>query len=217
MSTLPMISVVIAVHNGEKYIGRCIRSILNQSLPRSAYEVIVVNDGSTDKTEFALRLFENDLKVFNHVEKRGLPASLNTGIKNALGQFVVRLDADDYVHEEYLNILSLHLRMNAKMDAVACDYILVDDHENVLETKNCLDEPIGCGIMFRIDQLVDVGLYDDQFLSREDEDLQIRFLKKYKIDRIQLPLYRYRRHESNMTNDLARMKQFKEVLNKKHM
>jgi hypothetical protein len=55
--------------------------------------------------------------------------------------------------------------------------------------------------MFRTDHLIDIGLYDESFLLHEERDLRIRFRQKYNIHRLELPLYRYRRHEDNMTND----------------
>lgn len=215
MKNPPQISVIIPAHNQEKYIGRCLRSVLNQTYA-DRYEIIVINDGSTDRTAYALDLFREDIQLIENPEKLGLPASLNRGIRKAHGQFIVRLDADDYVHAEYLNVLSLHLRLNEHMDAVACDYLLVDDDETVLGRRNCLEHPIGCGIMFRIEQLIDIGLYDEEFLSREDEDLRARFLRKHKIDRVALPMYRYRRHENNMTNDDARMEAYAKALQIKH-
>ena len=216
MPNLASVSVLIAVHNAERYIGRCIRSILNQSLPSEDYETIVINDASTDRTAYALELFCDEIRLIENSERCGLSKSLNRGIRQARGKFLVRLDGDDYVHREYLNVLKLHLAMNDDMDAVACDYHLVDDHEHVLEVKNCLEDPVACGIMFRLDQIIDVGLYDEDFLLREDEDLRIRFLKKHTIDRVQLPLYRYRRHENNMTNNNAEMERFGRRLEEKH-
>ena len=138
--------------------------------------------------------------------------TLNIGIKKARGQFIVRVDADDFVHWDYLKILSMHLQLNHDIDAIACDYQLVNDHQDVLAQVNCLEKPIGCGIMFRLDQLIDIGLYDEDFLVREDEDLRIRFLKKYSISRVQLPFYRYRQHENNTSGNLADMQQYHDVL-----
>ncbi len=83
MTHLPTVSLVVAVRNQEKYIGRCIRSILNQTYPRGDYEVIVVNDASTDQTKFALELFENEIKLINNETRKGLPGSLNVGIRSA--------------------------------------------------------------------------------------------------------------------------------------
>jgi len=176
MLTVSTVSVIIPVHNQERYIGRCLRSILNQSLDRESYEVVVVNDGSTDRTLDGLHHFLGDIRLLENPDCLGLPASINKGIKEARGQFVVRLDSDDYVHSDFLKLLMMHLRMNSNFDAIATDYLLIDDHENILDQVNCTDKPIGCGVMFRIEQLIDIGLYDESFLSREDEDLRIRFL-----------------------------------------
>lgn len=216
MRHAPVVSVVIPVHNQETYIGRCIRSVLNQKFPERDLEIIVVNDGSTDRTRYALDLFREDIRILDHPECRGLPASLNTGIRAARGRLVVRVDADDYVHNEYVNVLSLHLLLNGELDAVACDYLLVDDEEQVLRAVDCMDEPIGCGIMFRIEHLIELGLYDEELLIHEDRDLRIRFLERFSIHRVPLPLYRYRRHNGNMTNDAERAAVFHDRLEAKH-
>jgi len=216
MNRVPSVSVVIPVHNQEMYVGRCLRSILNQSLNREDYEIIVVDDGSTDRSLEALHHFQGDIRLLSHGACQGLPAAINSGVREARGQFIVRLDSDDYVHTDFLKILALYLRMNSHFDAVACDYLLVDDHENILRQADCSQEPIGCGIMFRVEQLIDIGLYDENFLSREDEDLRIRFLKKHDIHRAALPLYRYRRHGNNMTNNQNRMDHFQKILDEKH-
>jgi glycosyltransferase involved in cell wall biosynthesis len=214
---MPTISVLITAYNVERYIGRAIRSALNQSIPRDAYEIIVINDCSADRTRFALEVFEDDIKLINNEKRLGLPASLNKGIKKAKGRFVVRLDGDDYVHKDFLKVLELHLSLNDDIDAIACDYLLVDNDERILGKMNCTEAPIACGIMFRIGQFIDVGLYDENFLAREDEDLRIRFLQKYKIERVQLPLYRYRRHNNNLTNNKDKMNRYNQMLNKKHL
>jgi glycosyltransferase involved in cell wall biosynthesis len=213
---IPTISVLITAYNVEKYVGRALRSVLNQSLDRNSYEIIVVNDCSTDRTRFALEVFEDEIRLVHNDTRIGLPRSLNRGIRRVKGQFIVRVDGDDYIHRDFLKILELHLRLNEEIDAAACDYFLVDDDEHILARKDCMAEPIACGIMFRIEQLIDIGLYDEDFLCREDEDLRLRFLKKYQIERVKLPLYRYRKHENNMTNDAERMEYFQSMLTQKH-
>ena len=214
---MPTISVLITAYNVERYIGRAIRSALDQSIPRDTYEIIVINDCSIDRTRFALEVFEDDIRLINNEKRLGLPASLNKGIRRAKGRFVVRLDGDDYVHKDFLKVLNLHLSLNDNIDAIACDYLLVDNDEHILNKVNCKESPVACGIMFRICQLIDVGLYDENFLAKEDEDLRIRFLQKYKIERVQLPLYRYRRHSNNLTNDKDKIDTYNQMLNKKHL
>ncbi len=212
-----LVSVLVPVHNQEKYIGRCLRSLLHQSMDQRDYEIIIINDGSTDKTRYALELFQGDIiKVIHQEENKGLPYSLNTGIQHADGKYIVRVDSDDYVNKQYLLFLSTFLEMNEYMDAVACDYILVDSDERVLDVKNFFDEPIGCGVMFRKSQLIKVGMYDAEMKLHEDKDLLIRFQKHYKIHSVELPLYRYRRHDTNITNNAQLMDSYMRKLTEKH-
>ena len=94
------VSVIVPVYNSELYIGRCIRSLLNQSINPENYEIILINDGSSDNTKKAIEPFVGDLIIIENKKNLGLPASLNKGIKKARGQFIVRVDSDDYVHVE---------------------------------------------------------------------------------------------------------------------
>ena len=210
------VSVIVAAHNEERFIGRCIRSLLAQRFPRDKFEVVVVNDGSTDRTPMILASFGSDIRVLTNDTNIGLPASINRAVHTIHSKYLVRVDADDYVNGSFLDVLYMFLAENPDLDAVACDYLLVDDREDVLGRRNCMDEPIACGIMFRTDQLLDVGLYDETFLLHEDRDLRVRFLEKHTIHRIPLPLYRYRRHADNITNDTAAMEHHYQRLIDKH-
>jgi glycosyltransferase involved in cell wall biosynthesis len=216
MPKIPTVAVLVAAHNQEKYIGRCIRSLLTQSYPREDYEIVVVDDASNDKTAYALRLFDGEIRILTNPSKCGLPGSLNRAIRSTNAQFIVRVDGDDYVNRDFLLFLHAFLNHNSYMDAVACDYLVVNDREEVLTRENCQEHPIACGIMFRSDQLVAIGLYDESFLAHEDLDLRIRFLQKYTVSRVELALYRYRRHENNLTNDTRSMAEHYERLRAKH-
>jgi GT2 family glycosyltransferase len=216
MTKIPTISVLVPAHNQEKYIGRCLRSLLSQNFARDAFEIVVIDDSSQDRTPFALELFKDEILLVRNETNLGLPSSLNRGIRAASAPYVVRVDSDDYVNAEFLPILHLFLSNNRYMDAIACDYLVVDDREEVLERKNCIEDPIACGIMFRTEQLIDIGLYDESFLLHEDRDLRFRFLQKYKIHRLELPLYRYRRHGANITNNAEHMAHYMTRLIQKH-
>jgi len=198
---LPHISVIIPVFNQEKWIGRCLRSLLNQTMNRSEYEIIVVDDGSEDRSDYALELFIDEIVVVKNEKNLGLPSALNKGIKKSKANYIIRVDGDDYVNEYFLFLLYEFIEQNKYMDAVACDYLLVDNKEEVISRKNCIEDPIGCGIMFKSNHLLEIGLYDEEFQLHEERELRHRFEKKYKIHRLELPLYRYRRHENNITND----------------
>ena len=105
-STLPKkISVIVAAYNQEKFIGRCLRSLLNQSINPSEFEIIVVNDGSTDRTSYALELFHGSITVIENSVNLGLPAALNVGINHSSSEYLIRVDSDDYVNSNFLNFL----------------------------------------------------------------------------------------------------------------
>tara|TARA_B110000483_G_C18190182_1_gene540599 strand:+ start:1758 stop:2432 length:675 start_codon:yes stop_codon:yes gene_type:complete len=214
-NSIVSVSVIIPVFNQEIYISRCLRSILDQSLDKDEYEIIVIDDGSKDKTKKILQNFKDQIKVIFNKNNKGLAYSLNKGIKNSKGRFIVRLDSDDYVNREYLKILQMYLLYNNESNAVSCDYYLVDEKEKILKKENSKKNPIGCCIMFRVESLISVGMYDKNFLVHEDKDLRIRFTKKYSIDRIALPLYRYRKHPNNITKNKSKMKlHYKKLINK---
>ena len=210
------ISVLVTAYNEQAYIGRCLRSLLDQSISRHVFEIIVVNDASTDLTSYALDVFGESIRVINNEKNLALPASINRGIEVAQGDYIVRVDGDDYVNSEFLNFLHSYLTFNDYVDAVACDYFLVDDDEQVISRVNCDLEPIGCGIMFKRRHLIDVGLYDPAFKRHEDKDLRLRFEQKYSVKRLDLPLYRYRQHQNNITNNTVLMNKYMEALKVKH-
>lgn len=210
------VSIIISTYNAEKYISRAIRSCMEQSMPKKDYEIIVVDDGSTDNTRYILESFGDWIRVIWLGENKGLPYASNVGIKNSLSRFVVRVDADDFIHEDLLKTEYLYLSLNNDIDAVSCDYYIVDDSENTLERRSANKSPIACGIMFRKDYLVGIGLYDEKFLLMEDEDLRIRFLRKYTIYNIPLPLYRYRMHDNNSTGNTDEVSKYRKLLESKH-
>lgn len=214
--TRPEISVIVPVHNQEKFVGRCMRSLLAQDIDRDLYEIILINDGSTDRSDYAIDMFADEIRIVSLPTNRGLPAALNAGLQEAYGDLVVRVDADDYVNARFLSVLHLWLTENPDIDAVACDYLLVDNDEEVLGRENCDSEPIACGIMFRMSHLQELGLYDEDFMVHEDLEFRHRFTRKYSITRLPVPLYRYRRHASNMTNDLPRQEHYLSMLKEKY-
>jgi glycosyltransferase involved in cell wall biosynthesis len=211
-----MVSLIITTFNYARYVERAIRSALDQSLPLDRYEIIVVNDASTDHTPAILANYEDQVRVFNFEQNQGLAAARNFGIKKARGQFVVFLDADDYIHRDLLKVQKLFLEENNALDAVSTDYWLVDERGAHLKHVSAEEQPIACGVMFRKDFLFEVGLYDEDFKAREEEDLRIRWLKRFKIYNLILPLYRYRMHDRNLTKNDEAMDDAAKLLDKKH-
>lgn len=216
----PIVSVIVAVYNQERFIGRCLRSLLDQTMSHKDYEIIVINDGSNDRTQYALELFsdssDSSVKVITNKKNRGLPAAINQGIKASRAPYVVRVDSDDFVNVNFLNFLHFYLEVNEFADAIACDYYLLDDEEKVISRGSCANDPIACGIMFHKEHLFDIGLYDESFQCHEEREIRIRFEQKYNIHYLKLPLYRYRRHKNNLTNNLEKMEHHHQKLIAKH-
>lgn len=106
-------SIIIPAFNQEKYIKKCVKSALEQNFSGS-FEVIVINDGSFDKTSEILKEFKDDrLKIFNN-ENSGAAYSRNFGIKKAVGEYIVFLDSDDILEK---NALSTFYDANKLLDA----------------------------------------------------------------------------------------------------
>ena len=204
----PEISIIIPAYNAEKYIERTLRSCLSQSFADDNYEIIVIDDGSSDSTSRICSYYKEDIRYIQLDQNKGLPSAINIGIHNARSRYIVRVDADDYVHEDLLKVLYLFLSLNTSMHAVACDYFIVDETETVIERMNCAQHPIGCGIMFRKDSLIEIGLYDESFLMAEEVELRQRFEQNWQIHHVQVPLYRYLKHSANMTRNKDRYNHF---------
>lgn len=124
------ISVIVPVYNVEKYISRCIQSILLQSY--SNYELIVVNDGSTDASgdicdSFAMK--DKRIKVI-HQNNLGVSRARNRGLCEASGSYITFIDGDDWVDVKYLEILLGAVQNNA--DIAICGGVEINDHNAVL-------------------------------------------------------------------------------------
>ena len=214
---LPDITVVVCTFNHGAWIERCIRSLLNQKfIKKDDFEIILIDDKSTDSTKKILKNFSDleNIKIHSNKKNIGLPKSLNKAIKLSKGRYVTRVDSDDYVQRNFLFLSKLFLDMNREYQAVAVDYIKVDNFETVLSKENCLKNEIACGIMYRKECLINIGLYNEKFKMREGHEINQRFKKKFKIGRLELPLYKYRMHKKNRTKNLKRVNYFDKLLKK---
>lgn len=194
---LPDISIIITNYNYGKYLSRAIRSCLNQV--NVSHEVIVVDDCSTDDSLNRLDVFKDKIRILKTEKNSGVACAANLGIKNALGQFIIRVDADDYVSSEMCYFMKKYLESNHDAFCVSCDYELVDNYENLIERKYASKDNISCGIMYRKDLLIELGGYNSNFRHREEEELRKRLGEYYKIHHLNIPFYRYRMHKTNKT------------------
>lgn len=135
-----LISVVVPIYKVEKYLKRCIDSILNQTYKR--IEIILVDDGSPDKCgeicdEYANK--DNRVRVIHKING-GLSDARNCGIEIARGDYIIFVDSDDYIHEQMCEKL-LYYSINYKADIVSCNFSYVYDNK-VEENKMSIKEKI---------------------------------------------------------------------------
>lgn len=191
------VSVIITNYNYGKWIRRCINSLLTQSM--DSYEIIIVDDLSTDNSRNILLEYVDHPKItviFNDVNI-GVGSSSTIGAKKAMGKYIIRVDADDYVHNDFLKCLYLWASFN-NSHAVACSYQEVDFDENVLDTKTQEEGTLACGILYRADILQLLG-YWRNLRIHEDVDMISRFKENFKLEHMNIPLYRYFKHDESMT------------------
>lgn len=117
----PKVSVIVPVYNGEKYISRCLDSIIRQSYLN--IEIIIINDGSNDESESIIRLYKkrDSRIVYYSQQNKGPSEARNKGILNATGKYLVFIDADDTVDKYYVEFL-LNKMIDSNSDLVCCGY-----------------------------------------------------------------------------------------------
>jgi glycosyltransferase involved in cell wall biosynthesis len=212
------ISIIITNYNYGDYIERCIRSCISQKMTAGkGFEVIVVDDNSTDHSRKILENYSDNIECILLDENKGVAVAANEGIQHAKGRFIVRVDSDDYINENMIMIQSLFLNTRSEYLGVSVDYLEVDkDGDKKLGYFSALDEPVSCGIMYRKDLLIKEGLYNPEYRHREEKELRYRLQDKYTIGNIPIPLYRYRKHGENKTENKIELDQVDNSLDQKY-
>lgn len=214
----PLISVIIPTYNRADLIGETLRSVLDQTYPD--FEIIVVDNGSTDNTEEVVRSF-NDLRIRYHwQENSGLPAnSRNVGIVMAKGQWVAFLDSDDLWLPRKLELQVRCFEDHPDAGLVYGDAVTLGGPE---EGKSILRGGFVEGDIFQ-DQLKynhlptltvmvkkscldEMGVFDEspELRGHEDYELFLRVLSRFKAYAVKTVVARYRIHPSNLSLDGAK-------------
>ena len=127
-----LISIIIPVYNVEKYIAKCIQSLLDQTYKN--FEAIIVDDGSPDNSiKIAKELVGNDSRfVFLEKENGGLSSARNFGLDRVTGDYIVFLDSDDYYEVEALERIIGYFKVNPTIDILLFGFNIVDESHNLL-------------------------------------------------------------------------------------
>lgn len=188
----PEISVIIPVHNRKRWIGRCVESVLEQTLP--AREVIVVDDDSEDGTLDALVPYGDRVTALAQPENRGVSAARNRGLAHASSPWVCFLDSDDLWREDKLESQGQFLHAHPFYEILQCGEIWIRDGRRVNPCKHhekpqgwiwkpslarCLVSP--SAVMLRRTLLECMGGFDEELPVCEDYDLWIRIAREHAV------------------------------------
>lgn len=205
----PYFSVIIPLYNKENFVLNTIKSVWNQTF--SDYEIIIIEDCSTDKSLDIVSKIENDtIRIIRHEKNKGLSASRNTGIKNANANYLAFLDADDLWKENYLQELFHLITEFPEAKLFATNYeefysdnkILVPEN-NSKNLKNnslirdffeiSLAQPLYCPSSFCVEKSIfeTVGYYDETITFGEDVDFNIRANNEFLLAYCKKPLVQY--------------------------
>jgi len=200
------VTVIIRTHNSERFVRKAIESVLNQDISPRQYEILVIDDGSTDATRRILKSYGRKIRL---IEQKGLGyvRAINYGIINARCPYVILLDADDIFQPSIILEMSRVFTQEKDLSFVYCDYYERDTENKktrIVSLKNIFNS-VAAGIMFKKNVLRAVGMYDENFVFPE-YDLLIKITKKYKGKHIPKPLFTYHRHESSLTADRQRVR-----------
>jgi glycosyltransferase involved in cell wall biosynthesis len=187
----PKISVIMPTYNRSHLISRAIKSVLGQTFRN--FELIVINDGSTDETEKAVRRFKDKRIIYIKRKHAGVSAARNVGLAHALGEYIAYLDDDDCYYSCHLKALSRFLDRHKEMGLVySKSHVIFDDMskkprgEPEYEKKK-LEYRCLWGVnsvMHRRDCIEKSGNFDERLQRGEDWDLWLRVGDAYQIKRI---------------------------------
>jgi glycosyltransferase involved in cell wall biosynthesis len=218
----PLISIIIPVHNGAKFIQKAIDNILSQQYP--AIEIIMVDDGSTDNSREVIESLAVDVRYF-YQPNSGPAAARNRGIRDVSGEYIAFLDVDDLWPEKNLELLMSELSSDPELEVIrGFAQLFTEDEYGCREflgsPKESFQNYIGAGI-YRKSAFEKVGLFDPELRFGEDGDWFNRAVeRRIKMKRLEEITLLVRRHEGNMTKgkslvELNTLKVFKKKLERK--
>ena len=205
MAAAPSVTVLLAVYNGERFVEEAIRSVLAQT--HDAFEFIIVDDGSTDRTPAIVSALPDDrIRVLRNDTNLGLTVSLNRGLAEARGEFLARLDADDIAEPTRLARQIRFLRENRAVAMVGSGCRIIDERGRVLRKESQPENHdvlrwvmaflcpfYHSAVTWRRSLVADrVGAYDESFRYAMDYDLWVRIADRLPVANLPSPLVRYR-------------------------
>lgn len=208
------VTVYIPTYNYAHYIDKAIDSVFAQTM--QDWELIVINDGSTDNTMSVLERYNDkpNVRIIDQ-DNQGLNVANNIALRLSNGKYIMRLDADDYLDENALLVMSAVLDSKKDVGLVYPDYYHIDESGEVIELvrrkkineEDCIrDLPAhGACTMFRRDLLLQIEGYAEEFSCQDGYELWLRFIQKNSPYNVNTPLFYYRQHAVSLTKNASRI------------
>lgn len=203
---MPKVSIVLPVHNGERYLRDAIESVLGQSF--QDWELLLVNDCSTDTSPQIMQDYAGQDRRIRYIENKinlKLPKTLNIGFGHAKGEYFTWTSDDNCYKKDAIALMVSYLDADSSCGLVYCDmdYIGEQDH-NIKRTKLnpetlYYDNCVGACFLYPRKVMKCVGEYDPGMMLVEDYDYWLRISKQYPIARIPQVEYTYRIHDGSLT------------------
>ena len=228
------LSIIVPMYNAEKYIETCLDSILNSNLSKKDYEIVIVNDGSKDKSLEIAKTYASQYSniIYLNQENQGQSTARNNGIKNCNGEYVWFVDADDAIERDLLTILKL-LSENPNIDILGIqlkdvneDYSFLNysctqstlPHNKVILGREAIllgyNPSSVCALITRRDLIIKNNLYFVVGITHQDVELSYRLVSHAnKILFSELKPYIYIQHPSSVRhipNPTKRLKYLKD-------
>jgi glycosyltransferase involved in cell wall biosynthesis len=209
METKPVLTIITPVYNGENYILETIESVINSKI-EIAYEYIVLNDGSSDSTANILNDYCDSITIFSH-DNMGEPSTVNRGLENAKGDYILVINADDPLLTSHLISKALQiLEKDSSIVAVYPDWKIINQHGKTIQIKilpdysdeilighcRCLPGP---GTIFRKDAALRIGGRRINWKFVSDYDFWLRLSRIGKIKRLPGVLAQWRESPNSIS------------------
>ena len=212
------VSVVIPTYNYGRFIAAAIQSVLEQSSP--AFEIIVIDDGSTDDTREVVGKFGDSVKYFRQ-ENAGVSVARNRGVEESSGELIAFLDADDtweatcleaavskFAMDEQIGLVHWGLREFDSETGETIQFYLEGGEEGVADNLLLWEGPMIAGhgaVIVTRQAYLDAGGFDTDTEPSEDWDFCYRVTRRFKVAFVPEPLVNYRSHTASAHCDIAKM------------
>ncbi|MEP2101985.1 MAG: glycosyltransferase family A protein [Parasphingorhabdus sp.] len=204
----PIVTIVMPVYNGARYLDSAIRSILQQEY--YDWELICIDDGSTDGSDAIIvghAVADSRIRHLSNGQNLGLPATLNRGFAEARGKLHSWTSDDNILRPNMLVTLVEKLAAYPDVDIAYAGYSVIDDTENILRyvpprpiEDRWYGNPVGAAFLYRRQVTEKLGGYDEALFGAEDYDYWMRAANHFQMMTVDADLYLYRRHERSLTD-----------------